>query len=276
MKSLQELQRNWEGFAQTDPLWSICTDPQKRKNKWKPEEFFATGRKEIGTVLGCIGGLGLKVDEHSPALDFGCGVGRLTRAMAAHFQECWGIDISPTMIRLAQEFNRNIPQCSFLLNEQDSLAGFADNYFGFIYTSVVLQHIAEPYSRNYLMELIRLLRPGGALVFQIPDRFHQSAAQKLRMKLALRSRLRRLLRPRESFVMEMHCIPETAVRELTRGAGASVIDVRVTNSTDPAFSGNLLYLEKEPESGYVSKQYCVVKGGGQSTRGRPKGDGKSK
>jgi SAM-dependent methyltransferase len=162
------------------------------------------------------------------------------------------------------------------LNEQDSLAGFADNHFGFIYTSIVLQHIAEPYSRNYLTELVRLLTPGGALVFQIPDRFRQSAAQRLRTKLALRSRLRRWLRPRENLVMEMHCIPEAAVRELARGAGASVVDVRVTNSTDPAFSGNLLYLEKELESGHVSKQYCVVKGGGQSTGGRKKAAGESK
>src|SRR5713101_2448676 len=47
MTSLRELQRNWEGLAQTDPLWSICTDPEKRNKGWNQDEFFATGKHEI-------------------------------------------------------------------------------------------------------------------------------------------------------------------------------------------------------------------------------------
>src|SRR5690242_2283839 len=114
MKSLQDLQKNWEGFAQSDPLWSICADPEKRHNKWNKEEFFATGRREIETVLGCLRGLGIQPAGELPALDFGCGVGRLTRAMAGHFSQCYGVDISPTMVRLATEYNRDIPGCHFL------------------------------------------------------------------------------------------------------------------------------------------------------------------
>ena len=259
MKSLRELQRNWEGFATTDPLWSICADPQKRDNKWNRDEFFATGRKEIATVLEHLGSLGLRPGEGCPALDFGCGVGRLTRAMAACFSPCYGVDISPTMISLAREFNRDLPGCNFLLNEKDRLVGFANNYFGFIYTSIVLQHIGEPYNRGYLRELIRLLRPGGALVFQIPDRLRATASARLRTALALRSRLLRLLHPGKNYVMEMHCISESSVCDLVQKEGARVVDVRLTNSTDPAFSGDLRYLEQEPQWGYVSKQYCVTK-----------------
>jgi SAM-dependent methyltransferase len=259
MKSLQDLQKNWEGFAQSDPLWSICADPQKRHNKWDRDEFFATGRREITTVLQHLRGLGLQPGERCPALDFGCGVGRLTRAMAAYFSPCYGVDISPTMIRLAREFNRDLTDCHFLINEQDRLVEFQNHYFGFIYTSIVLQHIGEPYNRSYLRELIRLLRPGGALVFQIPDRHHATASARIRTALALRSRLRRLLHPGKNYVMEMHCMSESAVRALVEEQGARLVDVRLTNSTEPAFSGDLQYPEKEPQWGYVSKQYCVTK-----------------
>ena len=259
MKSLQDLQRNWEGFARTDPLWSICADPQKRDNKWNQDEFFATGRKEIATVLEYLGSVGLRPGQGCPALDFGCGVGRLTRAMAEHFSPCYGVDISPTMIRLAGEFNHDLHDCHFLLNEQDRLAAFEDNYFGFIYTSIVLQHIAAPYNRGYLRELIRLLRPGGALVFQTPDRLRATASARIRTALALRSRLLRLLHPGRNYVMEMHCMSESSVRDLVQKEGARVADVRFTNSTDPAFSGDLRYLDREPQWGYVSKQYCVTK-----------------
>src|SRR5579859_2538798 len=152
MNSLKELQRNWEGLAQSDPLWAICTDPRKRNNQWTREEFFATGRKEIETVLGYAAAIGICIDQTSPALDFGCGVGRLTRALAEYFPECVGVDISPTMISLAREMNRDLPNCRFQLSDDIQLKSLQDHYFGFIYTSLVLQHIAEPCSHQYIVE----------------------------------------------------------------------------------------------------------------------------
>jgi hypothetical protein len=59
--------------------------------------------------------------------------------------------------------------------------------------------------------------------------------------------------------MEMHCIREAAVRQLVHASGARVVDVRLTNSSEPSFGGNLQYLKEESQSGFVSKQYCVIK-----------------
>jgi len=260
MKSLQELQHTWEGLAQQDPLWAICTDPAKQNKRWSREEFFATGENEVGVVLGCVAELGLRVNLKAPALDFGCGVGRLTRALAEQFAECWGVDISPTMITLAKEFNRDLPQCRFLLNDRDTLEGLRGSYFGFIYSSIVLQHMAERYIRKYLAELVRVLRPDGVLVFQLPDRLRGNALSRIRARMALRARLNSVLRNQEPRGMEMHCIREQAVRKLVEASGARVVDVRLTNSAEPSFGGNLQYLKEEARSGFVSKQYCVVKG----------------
>ncbi|HWF05076.1 MAG TPA: class I SAM-dependent methyltransferase [Candidatus Angelobacter sp.] len=259
MKSLEKLQSTWEDFARIDPMWSICSDPEKRNRKWTREEFFATGRNEIKVVLEFAAGLGLKLDGNAPVLDFGCGVGRLTQALAPHFPECVGVDISPTMIALAKEFGQELPQCRFLLNEQDHLAGLQDGYFGFVYCSIVLQHMERKYSSRYIAEFLRALKPGGVLVFQLPDHWRASLWRKLRVRLALRARLQAVLGKDESHAMEMHCIQESAVRNLVQENGGRVVDVRLTNSTDPAFCGDLRYLAREPEYGYVSKQYCVVK-----------------
>jgi len=259
MKSLQELQRTWEGLAQTDPLWAICTDPAKQNKQWSSDEFFATGKNEMGVVLRCIAELGVSIDRTAPALDFGCGVGRLTRALAEHFAECWGVDISPTMITMAKEFNRDLPRCTFLLNEEDRLEGLQDNYFGFVYTSIVLQHMAERYIRKYISELLRVLRPGGVLVFQLPDSLRGSALTRIRANVALRTRLNSALRNQAPRGMEMHCIREPKVRKLVQASGARVVDVRLTNSAEPSFGGKLQYLKEETRSGFVSKQYCVVK-----------------
>jgi len=259
MKSLQKLQRTWEGLAQADPLWAICTDPAKQNQRWSREEFFITGKNEVGVVLRCLAELGVSVDGKAPALDFGCGVGRLTRALAEHFAECWGVDISPTMIRLAQEFNRDLPQCRFLLNERDELESLQDNYFGFVYTSIVLQHMADRYIRKYIAELVRVLRPGGVLVFQLPDSLRGSALARIRAKVALRARLQSVFGKQELRSMEMHCIREPAIRKLVQATGARVVDVRLTNSSEPSFGGNLQYLKVEQQSGFVSKQYCAIK-----------------
>jgi ubiquinone/menaquinone biosynthesis C-methylase UbiE len=259
MKSLEELQHNWEGFARTDPLWAICNDPEKQNHRWTQEEFFATGQNEVKVVLQCAAELRVSIDWSAPALDFGCGVGRLTQALAAHFPECWGVDIAPSMIKQAQEFAQQIPQCRFLLNQQTTLAELQDNYFGFIYTSIVLQHMAEKYSRGYLAEFLRVLKPGGVLVFQLPDTLRASPVTKLRAKLAFGSKMKSILRTNSGYAMEMHCLKESVARKLMEKSGGRVLDVRLTNSTDPAFCGGLQYLADEPKSGYVSKQYCVVK-----------------
>jgi SAM-dependent methyltransferase len=259
MNSLKELQRNWEGLAQADPLWAICTHPARRNNQWTREEFFATGRREIEAVLGYAARIGVCIDKTSPALDFGCGVGRLTRALSAYFHECTGVDISPTMISMAQELNRDRPYCCFQLNEGVRLNSLPGNHFGFIYTSLVLQHISEPCSRQYMIELVRVLKPGGVLIFQVPESLLASSLAKVRTRLALRSRLQSIFLRQKPCAMEMHCIKEPVIRKLICHNGARVVDVAITNSCDPSFSGDLRYLTQEPLNGYVSKQYCVIK-----------------
>src|SRR5689334_23028223 len=150
MSSLEQLQKNWEELAQADPMWAICTDPARRHGKWTRADFFATGCHEMKKVMRCVREIPLTVDGCAPALDFGCGVGRLTRALAGDFPECWGVDISPTMVRLAAEFNADVPQCRFVLNENGDLGDLPDSYFGFVYSSIVLQHIGPRLSRKYL------------------------------------------------------------------------------------------------------------------------------
>ncbi|MCU1219443.1 MAG: hypothetical protein JWN42_640, partial [Candidatus Angelobacter sp.] len=49
------------------------------------------------------------------------------------------------------------------------------------------------------------------------------------------------------------------IRNVIIQNGARVVDVQLTNSCDPSFSGDLRYLAREPQEGFVSKQYCVVK-----------------
>ena len=261
MGSVAKLRRNWEGLARADALWSICSDPRKRGCKWEPDELFRTGETEIARVFDHLRSLGISPDFDSIALDFGCGVGRLTRALAQRFPECWGVDIAPTMIRLAEEFNQSFARCKFWLNDSDTLARFPDGYFGFIYTSIVLQHIPRKHVVRYLLEFERVLCSGGILIFQIADADRTAILQRLRNRLGLRRKWKRLLgyKDADSFEMAMHSIPEREIRSLLGVTRLRIRDVRLTNSTDGSFDGDLRFLDHEPSEGYVSKQYCATK-----------------
>ena len=166
---LQKLQKNWEEFAQTDPLWAILTDPAKKDNKWKIKDFFKTGVEEIDEVMRYFKSLKISFSRKK-ALDFGCGVGRLTQALVPYFDEICGVDIAFPMIELAKKFNKHGDTCNYYLNKTDDLRIFDDNSFDFIYSNLVLQHMRPKYSKNYIKEFIRVLSPNGVLIFQQPSR----------------------------------------------------------------------------------------------------------
>ncbi len=164
---LRELQKHWDAFGATDPLWAILTAPGARGNRWDLDQFFGEGDRQIAAVLAGLDRLGVAVNR-GRALDFGCGVGRLTQALAAHFERSDGVDIAPSMVEGARRLNRRGDRCAYHLNERDDLALFDDGAFDFVYSYVVLQHIRPEYSRRYIREFVRVLAPGGVAVFQLP------------------------------------------------------------------------------------------------------------
>ncbi len=165
--SLMQLKQEWEDLAQMDPFWAILTFPDRKFGKWKVDEFFDTGELEIQQVMRSSRPLGRPLGSES-VLDFGCGVGRLTRALAGYFEKAYGLDISENMLARARELNQSFGNCQFILNTEPHLEIFTDNTFDMIYTNKVLQHISSrKIIREYLAEFLRVMKRGGLLVFQL-------------------------------------------------------------------------------------------------------------
>jgi ubiquinone/menaquinone biosynthesis C-methylase UbiE len=159
---------SWNRFGQDDPLWAVLTWPEKKGGKWSPEEFFEVGRRDVASLFSYLGSLGVKL-TFQRALDFGCGAGRLTGALAEHFQEVHGVDISPSMVETARKLNRYPDRGFFHVNVSDDLRIFDDHTFDFVLTLITLQHVPRKYALGYVAEFVRVLKPSGVLVFQVLD-----------------------------------------------------------------------------------------------------------
>ena len=235
--ALEKHKQEWEELGAIDPLWAVLTDPAKRHGKWNVDEFFRTGEELAAGLMKVADQLG-HPKERRHALDFGCGVGRVTRGLAKYFERCSGVDISSAMLAKARELNAHVGNCEFLLNVDERLSLFEDEYFDLVYTGIVLQHVpSTTIIQSYISEFVRTLRKGGLLVFQLPS--HIS----LRNRLQLRRRVYALLRAVNvdaHFLLErmnlapvrMNFIPEQMVTRLLSSLGARILLVRTDVSND--------------------------------------------
>ena len=163
-----ESQRYWDGFAATDPLWAVLAFPDKSDGRWTLSEFMKTGEREIALLFHRFAELQLPMPT-GRGLDFGCGVGRLTQALARRMDRVVGADISPVMIDLARTLNRYPQRAEYICTSDAGLELLPERSFECIYSNIVLQHVAPDLSVRYLHEFFRLLAPGGLLVFQLPS-----------------------------------------------------------------------------------------------------------
>ncbi len=157
----------WERLAQIDPLWAVLSEPDKKGRRWVAEEFLATGEAEVAALLADLERLGFSA--HGEAVDFGCGAGRLSIALARHFEHVTSIDISPTMLAIAKQFAGSSPSITFVHNARPDLACLADSSVDLVYSNIVLQHMDAHLAVGYLQEFARALRPDGVLAFQLPS-----------------------------------------------------------------------------------------------------------
>ncbi len=165
---MQDLRKDWEELAETDPFWAILVDRRYKHHRWPVDEFFKTGEDEVAEVLGRAKTLGYPLERHR-ALDFGCGVGRLSRALSTRFDVCVGIDISSEMVKRARQLIVDRPNCEFLVNSTSDLNVFESGSFDFVYSSLVLQHMPrKDIALRYIGEFLRVVRPGGLVAFQLP------------------------------------------------------------------------------------------------------------
>lgn len=223
---LRNHKADWEELAAFDPMWAILSRAEKRNNKWSEEEFFKTGKAEIADLMAELTPLSRARER---ALDFGCGIGRLTRSLLDHYSEAYGVDVSANMIEKARQLT---PRCHFYVNESQDLSRFPDKTFDLIYSNRVLQHLPSSMMiGNFIREFFRVVTPGGIVVFQAPDR--KSHRNFLNLKRSTYYILKSLgfqseviFRKFKLHPMRMTAIPQHMVHSIIAESGGELIRQR--------------------------------------------------
>lgn len=224
LASFETVRRDWIRLAELDPLWAVYVAPGTRGGRWDVEKFFALGRADVATAMAWLGRLGLPT-RFERVLDFGCGVGRLSQALAGHADAVVGVDVAAPMLELARELD-STGRCEFVLNESPDLRRFADASFDLVYSELVLQHLPARTVETYLAEFMRVLRPGGVAALQCttsPLWTVKGAIWRLTPNWLIRLGQRVVLR--YPAPMRMTATPPERVRAVVEAHGGTVVDV---------------------------------------------------
>jgi len=245
--NLKELKKNWEGLGKTDPMWAILTDPKYKGNKWDKESFFNSGKQEIKNHIQFIetelGYFPIK----TKALDFGCGIGRCTNALAEYFDMVYGVDIASSMIEKARQITQFPKKTSFHQNSKSELSGFGYETFSFVFSTIALQHINPQYSKQYIAEFLKLLKPKGFLLFQTHTSFPKGILPKLKRLLPqnIRNFIYKTIN-RDEFVMELHNISKIEIENILRKGNGNIVYQR-DEILQNGYTTSWFYVEKTNE-----------------------------
>src|SRR5438445_1731383 len=242
MNSLDRLRATWGALGEDDPLWAILSYAQTRGGRWDATVFFATGEAEVAALDAERAALGLP-QARRIALDFGCGVGRLARALASRYAEVIGVDIAASMLEHARKFNADHANLRFVENVHGDLRFLPDASIDLIYSVIVLQHMPAQLQRVYIAEFMRTLAPGGLAVFQVAcahTRDWHGMVHRL-VPNALFNRVRRW-RYASRAAFEMHVIDEGAVRSVIAAEGRRVVRVDDDGCAGAGFVGRRFFV----------------------------------
>ena len=119
--------------------------------------------------------MGSDLSEAERVLDFGCGCGRTLRWLTKRYPAAtfFGADIDADAIAWCSQ---NFPESKFVQNAPAPPLPFPNGYLDVVFCFSVFTHLDEPLQNLWLVELQRVLRPGGILVLTVHG---EKAAQTL-------------------------------------------------------------------------------------------------
>lgn len=153
-----------------------------------PAAFWASGVDNLDRTLALFGD---RIRPEDRVLEIGCGMGRITRALAERAAWVVGLDVSSEMLGAARAALSDLANVELVLGDGRGLGGLPDAAFDVVYSFLVFQHVPDPaVVCSYVRDMGRVLRPGGWALFQVSEAPAVHRPESYPMLRSLRARWR--------------------------------------------------------------------------------------
>jgi SAM-dependent methyltransferase len=157
----------WDDRARDDAFYAV--DNRLTFRDPDVDRFWAEGEKDLRELLESVGA---DVEPSDRVVEIGCGLGRLTRCIAARAKWVDAIDISAEMLERAAELNPELENVAWLRGDGLTLGVVEDASASLCVSHVVFQHAPDPQiTLGYVREMGRILADGGRAVFGLSNDF---------------------------------------------------------------------------------------------------------
>jgi SAM-dependent methyltransferase len=215
---LAHIQSSWEHLGATEPHWSVLTAEQyKQKNIDQNEDaFYQTGVANVDSLWQTLTRNGVDPASLRTCLEYGCGLGRVTRWLADRYDTVHGYDISGAHLEAAGRYLTGKGIGNVVLHHVKDLTDIESmERVDLIYSVIVLQHNPPPVIAMIVRSLLASLNPGGVAYFQVPtyQRGYRFSCSEYLAKHA------------GKLGMEMHVLPQAEIFSIAEQSNARVLEV---------------------------------------------------
>jgi SAM-dependent methyltransferase len=162
---VRDTDADWNLIATHQPYYGVLANERYLAENLTPQaidEFYESGKADIDYVIGVLRRIAGGDVEPARALDFGCGAGRLSLAMAKYAKQVVGVDVADGMLRIARE-----QAAARKVGNVELRTTLPSNRVDWINSLIVFQHIPPQRGYAILADLVALLAPGGFLSVQL-------------------------------------------------------------------------------------------------------------
>lgn len=167
-QSNNTMRRDWDERARKNAFHYIAS----WRKDWDLESFLTSGEEDFQRLVApALTRCGLPVAGER-MLEVGCGAGRMTHSFARRFARVYALDLSLEMLGRARQIHTEQKNILWLTSNGSDLSFIASDSMDFVFSYLVLQHLPrEMLVFEYVREMLRVLRPGGMMLFQFNGGF---------------------------------------------------------------------------------------------------------
>ncbi len=230
---------DWEKWGKSSPYYGVLSNEKftgQTISDSLADQFYASGQNDVANAIKMIKAMhNGTLPQFKRAVDFGCGVGRITVPLAQHAKKTTGLDISPSMLEAARQ---NLPATlrkRITYETSDSNLTALPKQYDLVYSNIVLQHIPTKRGYRIISKLLDNLERQGFAALHVT--YAHQAPRLKRFTITLRSHVQivhytlNALRGRQVLtpLMRMHLYDLDAVLSLFYDSGIQEVTVALTN-----------------------------------------------